>query len=190
MGSRTEEIVHAFTEGPPGQRQAILSAMPPTMTRDVAIQLAASDEPSIAIVGLDQITADHVGDRDPDLCLCLATACFQVCRRLYESHGAGPAQVYVNTAGRSAHFVVTALRSVPRYEDILGFLDAALPWLESVGHRSHLTDLMIARVEAHLQLGQTSEALEQLSAVPEELRSQDVRFASLRRRLERAAGGA
>ncbi|NIA68080.1 hypothetical protein HBA54_05700 [Pelagibius litoralis] len=188
MGSKTDEIIRAFTEGSPSERQAILAAMPPTMTRDVAIQLAASDEPSIAVVGLDQITADHVGDRDPELCLALATACYQVCRCLYQDHGAGPAQVYVNTAGRSAHFAVAALRSLSRYEEVLQFLDSALPWLQSADHRSHLTDLMIARIEAHLHLKHRDEAAELLLAVPEELRSQDVRFASLRRRVDLAAG--
>ena len=187
MGATTEKIVRAFTQGSPSERQAVLAAMPPTMTREVAIQLAGSDEPSIAVVGLDQITADHVGDRDPQLCLSLATACYQVCRRLYEDHGAGPAQVYVNTAGRSAHFVITALRSLSRYHEILEFLEGALPWLEAVRHRSHLTDLMIARIEAHLQLGHESEAAALLLQVPEELRSQDVRFASLRRRLNLAS---
>ncbi|WP_422369134.1 hypothetical protein [Pelagibius sp.] len=184
MRPRTDEIIRAFTEGSPSDRQAILAAMPPTMARDVAIQLAASDEPSIAVVGLDQVTADHVGDRDPELCLSLATACYHVCRHLYGNHGAGPAQVYVNTAGRSAHFVITALRSLSRYEEVLRFLDAALPWLEEARHRSHLTDLMIARIEAHLHLRHENQAAELLLAIPEDLRSQDVRFASLRRRLD------
>lgn len=184
MEPRTEEIIWAFTEGSPNDRQAILAAMPRTMARDVAIQLAASDEPSIAVVGLDQVTADHVGDRDPELCLSLAMACYHVCRHLYGSHGAGPAQVYVNTAGRSAHFAITALRSLARYEEVLRFLDAALPWLEEARHRSHLTDLMIARIEAHLHLKHEDQAAELLLAIPEDLRSQDVRFASLRRRLD------
>ena len=101
--------------------------------------------------------------------------------------GAGPAQVYVNTAGRSAHFVITALRSLSRYHEILEFLEGALPWLEAARHHSHLTDLMIARIEAHLQLSHESEAADLLLQVPEELRSQDVRFASLRRRLNLAS---
>lgn len=189
MGSHIDEIVKAFTLGSAQDRQAVLAALPATMTRDVAIQLAASDEPSIAVVGLDQITADHVGDRDPELCLTLSQACHQVCRRHYEQEGAGPAQVYVNTAGRSAHFVITALRSLARHKEILGFLDEALPWLEAAGHRSHLTDLMVARIEAHLHLQNTDTAAALFMQIDEELRSQDLRFASLRRRLDIAGAG-
>ena len=184
MESKTEAIVKAFTVGTARDRQAILATMPATMTREVALQLATSDEPSIAVVGLDQITADHVGDHDPELCLTLATACYEVCRRLYDQHGAGPGQVYVNTAGRSAHFAITALRGLSRPDDVLRFLDGALPWLEQARHQSHLTDLIIARIEAHLQLDETEKAGELLLQVPEELRSEDVRFASLRRRVE------
>ncbi len=184
MGSHIDEIVKAFTLGSARDRQAVLATMPATMTRDVAIQLAASEEPSIAVVGLDQITADHVGDRDPELCLTLAQACHRVCRRLYEEEGAGPAQVYVNTAGRSAHFVITALRGLGRHEETLRFLEDALPWLEAAGHRSHLTDLLVARIEAHLHLQNTATAAALFMQVDEELRSQDLRFASLRRRLD------
>jgi|GEM_PF-5500166 len=184
MGPDTSEIIQAFTVGSPKDRQAVLSALPATMTRDVALQLAGSDEPSIAVVALDQVTADHVGSRDPETSLSLATACYQVCRRLFEEHGAGPAQVYVNTAGRSAHFAVTALRSNGDYAAILELLNEALPWLQKARHRSHLTDLTIARIEAHLELGQNGEAATLLAEVPEDLRAQDVRFASLRLRLE------
>ena len=189
MESSTEDIVRAFTEGSARDRQTVLATMPATMTRDVAIQLATSEEPSIAVVGLDQITADHVGDHNPELCLTLAMACYEVCCRLYDEHGAGPGQVYVNTAGRSAHFVVTAMRSQSRYDEILRFLDTALPWLESARHRSHLNDLVIARIEAHLQLKNIAEAGRLLLQVPEDLRSEDVRFASLRRRLDEVRAG-
>ena len=187
MGPNMSEIVHAFTVGSPTDRQAVLAALPPSMTRDVALQLAGSDEPSIAVVALDQVTADHVGSRDPETSLSLALACYQVCRSLFDQHGAGPAQVYVNTAGRSAHFAVTALRSNGDYPAILELLDEALPWLQDARHRSHLTDLTIARIEAHLELGQLEDAAALLAAVPEELRGQDVRFASLRLRLEPTA---
>lgn len=181
------EIVHAFTVGSPQDRQAVLAALPPTMTRDVALQLAGSDEPSIAVVALDQVTADHVGSRDPETSLTLAMACYQVCRQLFDQHGAGPAQVYVNTAGRSAHFAINALRSNGDYPAILELLDEALPWLEAARHRSHLTDLVIARIEAHLELDRRDEAAALLAAVPEDLRGQDVRFASLRLRLDPGA---
>ncbi|MEQ8355623.1 MAG: tetratricopeptide repeat protein [Kiloniellaceae bacterium] len=184
MGPDTHEIVHAFTRGTPVERQAVLAALPPSMTRDVALQLAGSDEPGIAVVALDQVTADHVGDRNPETGLQLAVACYQVCRRLFESYGAGPAQVYVNIGGRSAHFAVTALRRSGDYSAILELLDEALPWLERARHRSHLNDLAIARIEAHLQLGRPDSAAVLLAAVPEESRGQDVRFASLRLRLQ------
>jgi thioredoxin-like negative regulator of GroEL len=115
-------------------------------------------------------------------------ACYQVCRRLFEDHGAGPAQVYVNTAGRSAHFAVTALRRNGNYPAILELLDEALPWLEAARHRSHLTDLTIARIEARLEIGEIAAAATLLAAVPEDLRAQDVRFASLRLRLKKAPG--
>ncbi|MEO3427681.1 hypothetical protein AAFN88_02415 [Pelagibius sp. CAU 1746] len=184
MGPDTSAIVQAFTVGTPRDRQAVLAALPATMTRDVALQLAGSDEPSIAVVALDQVTADHVGARDPETSLALALACYQVCRRLFDRYGAGPAQVYVNTAGRSAHFAVTALRSNGDYASVLELLDEALPWLEDARHRSHLTDLIIARIEACLELKRHREAAALLAAVPEELRAQDVRFASLRLRLE------
>jgi hypothetical protein len=188
MGPDTREIVQAFTVGSPRDRQALLAALPPSMTREVALQLAGSDEPSIAVVALDQVTADHVGSRDPETSLTLALACYQVCRRLFEDHGAGPAQVYVNTAGRSAHFAVTALRRNGNYPAILDLLDEALPWLEAARHRSHLTDLTIARIEARLEIGEIAAAATLLAAVPEDLRAQDVRFASLRLRLKKAPG--
>ncbi len=183
MGPDTSAIVQAFTVGTPRDRQAVLAALPATMTRDVALQLAGSDELSIAVVALDQVTADHVGSRDSGTSLTLALACYQVCRQLFEQHGAGPAQVYVNTAGRSAHFAVTALRSNGDYAAVLDLLNEALPWLESARHRSHLTDLLIARIEAHLELKKLEQAAALLAAVPEDLRAQDVRFASLRLRL-------
>ncbi len=186
MGPDTRQIVRAFTEGSPQDRQAVLSVLPPSMTRDVALQLAASDEPSIAVVALDQVTADHVGSRDAETSLQLALACFQVCRRLFDLYGPGPAQVYVNTAGRSANFAVTALRGNGDYRAILDLLDEALPWLETAHHRSHLTDLTVARIEAQLELGRLDDAAGLLAAVPEELRHQDVRFASLRLRLQAA----
>ena len=177
-------IVHAFTAGSPQDRQAVLAELPSSMTREVALQLAGSDELSIAVVGLDQVTADHIGSRNAETGLQLALACYQVCRRLFEEFGAGPAQVYVNTAGRSAHFAVTALRSKGAYREILDLLEEALPWLEAARHRSHLTDLTIARIEARLELGEHASAAALLAAVPEELRRQDVRFASLRLRLQ------
>lgn len=184
MGPDTRAIVQAFTDGTAKDRQAVLAELPPTMTRDVALQLAGSDEPSIAVVALDQVTADHVGSRDPETALTLALACYQVCRQLFDRHGAGPAQVYVNTAGRSAHFAVNALRSNGDYHAVLALLDDALPWLQSARHRSHLTGLIIARIEAQVELGRHAEAAALLAAVPEELRAQDVRFASLRLRLK------
>lgn len=184
MGPDTSAIIQAFTVGRPQDRQAVLAALPATMTRDVALQLAGSDEPSIAVVALDQVTADHVGSRDSETSLVLALACYQVCRRLFDQHGAGPAQVYVNTAGRSAHFAVAALRSKGDYAAILELLDEALPWLESARHRSHLSDLLIARIEASLELSRYEAAAALLAAVPEDLRAQDLRFASLRRRLD------
>jgi hypothetical protein len=180
MGPDTSAIVQAFTAGRPQDRQAVLATLPATMTRDVALQLAGSDEPSIAVVALDQVTADHVGSHDTETSLRLALACYEVCRRLFDRHGAGPAQVYVNTAGRSAHFAVTVLRGNGDYTAILDLLDEALPWLERVRHRSHLTDLLIARIEAHLELGRHEAAMALLAAVPEDLRAQDLRFASLR----------
>lgn len=186
MGPDTRQIVRAFTEGSPQDRQAVLSGLPPSMTRDVALQLAGSDEPSIAVVALDQVTADHVGSRDAQTSLRLALACYQVCRRLFDQYGAGPAQVYVNTAGRSATFAVAALRGNGDYQAVLDLLDEALPWLEAARHRSHLTDLTVARIEAQLELGCHDDAAELLAAVPEELRHQDVRFASLRLRLQGA----
>ncbi|WP_193366624.1 hypothetical protein [Pelagibius marinus] len=184
MGLDTSAIVQAFTVGTPRDRQAVLAALPATMTRDVALQLAGSDEPSIAVVALDQVTADCVGSRDSETSLILALACYQVCRQLFDQHGAGPAQVYVNTAGRSAHFAITALRSNGDYVAILNLLDEALPWLEDARHRSHLTDLIVARIEAHLELNRHDDAAALLAAVPEDLRAQDLRFASLRLRLE------
>jgi len=187
MGPDTTEIVQAFTVGSPQDRQAVLAGLPATMTREVALQLAGSEEPSITVVALDQVTADHVGARDAETSLLLALACYRVCRKLFDLHGAGPAQVYVNTAGRSANFAVTALRSMADYAAVLELLDEALPWLQAARHRSHLTDLSIARIEAHLELGQTAAAAELLAAAPEDLRAQDVRFASLRRRVEAAA---
>ena len=183
MGPDTSAIVQAFTVGTPQDRQTILAALPATMTRDVALQLAGSDEPSIAVVALDQVTADHVGSRNLETSLMLAMACYQVCRQLFDQYGAGPAQVYVNTAGRSAHFAITALRSNGDYAAILELLDEALPWLENARHRSHLTDLTIARIEAYLELDRHQEAAALLAEVPEDLRAQDVRFASLRLRL-------
>ena len=192
MGPDTSQIVRAFTVGSPQDRQAVLALLPPSMTRDVALQLAGSEEPSITVVALDQVTADHVGSRNSETSLQLALACYKVCRWLFEEYGAGPAQVYVNTAGRSAHFAVTALRSNGDYQAILDLLDEALPWLETARHRSHLTDLIIARIEAQLELGRGDAAAALLAAVPEELRGQDVRFASLRLRLQeipRGGGG-
>ena len=121
MGPDTSAIVQAFTVGMPQDRQAVLAALPATMTRDVALQLAGSDEPSIAVVALDQVTADHVGSHDSET---------------------------------------------------------------SLTHRSHLTDLLIARIEAHLELSRHEAAAALFAAVPEDLRAQDVRFASLRLRLE------
>jgi hypothetical protein len=180
----TSEIVQAFTVGSPEDRQALLSALPATMTRDVALQLAGSDEPSIIVIALDQVTADHVGARNPETSLQLALACYQVCRHFYELHGAGPAQVFVNTAGRSANFAVSALRSRADYRGILDLLDEALPWLQAARHRSHLTDLAIAGIEAHLELSEGAEAAALLASVPQDLRAQDVRFASLRLRLD------
>lgn len=162
----------------------MLEALPPSMTREVALQLAGSDEPNIALVALDQVTADHVANRDPAISLLLALACYQVSRQLFQEHGPGPAQVYVNTAGRGANFAVTALRSSGDYQAILELLDEALPWLEAARYHSHLTDLTVARIEAHLELGQSAAATALLDAVPEDLRAQDVRFASLRLRLE------
>jgi len=172
--------------GSPQDRQAVLAGLPATMTREVALQLAGSEEPSIAVVALDQVTADMVGARSPQTSLLLALACYQVCRKLFDLHGPGPAQVYVNTAGRSANFAVTALRSTADYAAVLELLDEALPWLEAARHRSHLTDLSVARIEAHLELGQSAAAKVLLAAVPEDLRAQDVRFASLRLRLDGA----
>lgn len=188
MEPETSEIVRAFTVGSAQDRQAVLSHLPPSMTREVALQLATSDEPSIAVVALDQVTADHVGSQDVDTSLQLARACYQVCRQLFDGHGAGPAQVFVNTAARAAHFAVTALRSQGGYEAILLLLDEALPWLEGVRHHSHMNDLQVARIEALLELGRSETAAACLAAVPEEARSHDVRFASLRRRLQSSDG--
>ena len=184
MRPDTNSIVQAFTVGSPRDRQAVLEALPPSMTREVALQLAGSEEPNIALVALDQVTADHVGNRDPETSRLLALACYQVSRRLFLEHGPGPAQVYVNTAGRSANFAVTALRSAGDYAAVLELLDEALPWLEAARYHSHLTDLTIARIEAHLELGHGAAAKALLTAVPEDRRAQDVRFASLRLRLE------
>ena len=80
MEPETSEIVRAFTQGSAQDRQAVLLHLPPSMTREVALQLATSDEPSIAVVALDQVTADHVGSQDVDISLQLARACYQVCR--------------------------------------------------------------------------------------------------------------
>jgi len=186
MEPDTSEIVRAFTAGSPRDRQAVLAQLPPSMTREVALQLAGSNEPSIAVVALDQVTADHVGSPDVETSLRLAMACYQVCRQLFDAHGAGPAQVYVNTAARSAHFAVTALRSKGDYAAILEVLDEALPWLQAARHHSHMNDLIVAHIEALLELGRNDAAADCLGKVPEETRSQDMRFASLRRRLQSA----
>jgi len=71
---------------------------------------------------------------------------------------------------------------------ILLLMDEALPWLEGVSNHSHMNDLQVARIEALLELGRIETAAACLAAVPEETRSHDVRFASLRRRLQAAAG--
>lgn len=189
MRPEISEIVRAFTVGSPRDRQAVLAALPATMTRDVALQLAGAEEPGIAVVALDQVAADHVGGPDTETGLALAVACYQVCRRLFDRHGPGPAQVYVNTAGRSAHFAVTALREQGDYPAVLDLLDEAMPWLEGAGHRSHLTDLTVARIEAQLELRRYAAAAALLAAVPEGLRAQDIRFASLRLRLDAAENG-
>jgi hypothetical protein len=188
MEPETSEIVRAFTVGSAQDRQAVLRHLPPSMTREVALQLATSEEPSIAVVALDQVTADHVGNQDADVSLQLARACYQVCRQLFESHGAGPAQVYVNTAARAVHFAVSALRSLDDYDAVLKLLDEALPWLEKARHHSHMNDPQVAHIEALLQLGRGETAAACLAAVPEEARSHDLRFASLRRRLQSGAG--
>ena len=64
----------------------------------------------------------------------------------------------------------------------------ALPWLESVRHRSHLADLIVARIEAHLNLMNIAEAGKLLLQVDDELRRDDRRFSVLRQRLDLARG--
>ncbi|WP_317930277.1 CHAT domain-containing protein [Halioxenophilus sp. WMMB6] len=179
-----EEWLAAAFAADSQQFSELIAELPPSTSQSTAVQLAAGSPLDSRVYALRSVSQDHSVGGEPQLAIGLATLGLALCQQAFARYGPGVADTFPFGVAQFALDAQRAYDRAGRYREQLQVIEQALAWLQANHTEPKLQDdLIFARIEALISLGELEEASRSLAEQQQAGRAHHHLFTILSERL-------